>query len=452
MKEKLLKNWGFKILALLLGFVIWFLVANVEDYSISKTITGIPVTLLNQEAITDQNKVFEVTQGETVNITVQGRRSIVEGLTADDFNATADLSELSITNAVQVAVEAHSVEIRREVAVTVNDGMLMVAIEDSGEEKFPITVATKGTPQEGYAVISTSSSPTTITVTGAASLIKKITNVQAEVDVDEGNGNISVQSKIKLIDSYGEEIDASKLQLSAEVVRARAYIQKTKEVPIVVTAEGEPAEGYGIAGDPQYDTETILVAGTETNLRNLSSILIDDIDVTDRDEDLHTTVNIGDYLPSGITIIDPIKTIDITIPIEKLVEKTITLRPANIEVVGKQDDYDYKLPVAENEFEITVVGLSKDVENMTAADLEAYIDVSELKSEGAYNIRLQLKELSDVNYVEDVTDLRVALTIEEKATTEEEDSSSTTESSSTTVSSSSTSTTAEASTSTTESH
>ena len=30
MKEKLLKNWGLKIMAVLISFLVWFLVANIE--------------------------------------------------------------------------------------------------------------------------------------------------------------------------------------------------------------------------------------------------------------------------------------------------------------------------------------------------------------------------------------------------------------------------------------
>ncbi len=49
MKEKLLKNWGLKIMAVLISFLVWFLVANIEDYSVTKTITGIPVSIMKRQ-------------------------------------------------------------------------------------------------------------------------------------------------------------------------------------------------------------------------------------------------------------------------------------------------------------------------------------------------------------------------------------------------------------------
>ena len=149
MKEKILKNWGLKIMAVLISFLVWFLVANIEDYSITKTITGIPVVILNEEAITDQEMVYEIVQGKTVDIKVEGRRSVVEKLSADDFTASANLSELSITNSVQIAVEAVSASVRREISISIVDSMMKVAIEERGEQKLPISVLTVGETQEG---------------------------------------------------------------------------------------------------------------------------------------------------------------------------------------------------------------------------------------------------------------------------------------------------------------
>ena len=118
MKEKILKNWGLKLMAVLLAFLVWFLVANIEDYTVTKTITGIPVEILNENAITDQDMVYDIVQGKTVDVKVEGRRSVVEKLTAEDFTASADLSELSITNSVQIAVDATSSAVRKEVAIS----------------------------------------------------------------------------------------------------------------------------------------------------------------------------------------------------------------------------------------------------------------------------------------------------------------------------------------------
>lgn len=416
MKEKILKNWGFKILALLLGFLLWFLVANIEDYSVTKTITGIPVALLNEEAIIEQGKVYEIEQGKTVDIKVEGRRSVVEGLTADDFLALADLSELSITNSVQISVDAVDAAVRREVDITIADSMMKVAIEDRGEQKLPITVVTTGNTQEGYAVVSTAATPNMVTISGAASTVKRIETVKVEVDVEGLNTAISTRSDLILLDSDGEVIESDKIKTNMSAVTVQVVIRKTKEVPLEVSTTGEVADGYGIAGEIEYQPETVLIAGDEADLRGISAIRIDDIDVTDMNSDYETTVNIENYLPDGIVVADRTQNVAINIKIEKLVERTLTIRASNLSLTGKSEDFTYTLPNEDNQFEITVVGLKADLDALSVADFEPTVDVSQLQSEGTHRVAVQLKELDNLQYSSDFT---ATVTVKKADTTTE---------------------------------
>ena len=424
MKETILRNWGFKILALLLGFVLWFLVANIEDYSVTKTITGIPVELLNTEAITTQGKVFEIEQGDTIDIKVVGRRSVVEDLTADDFQATADLSELSITNSVQISVDAVSASVRREVDISIADSMMKVAIEDRSEEKLPITVVTNGTPQDGYAVVATSTTPNVVTLSGAAGTVKKVVSAQVEVDVDGMNEDVSARSTITLLDAYGEVIQSDKIQINRSSVTVYVDIKKTKEVPIEVAVTGDVADGYAIAGEVEYSPSTVLIAGEEADLRPVRSIQIDDIDVEGRDADYTLTVDIDNYLPTGIVILDGTNDIDITVHIEPLIERTLTIRSSNITIDGKQDGFSYTLPTDENQIEITLRGLTRDIESLSVTDLEPVIDVSELGSEGTYRRTITCKTPDGVTLSGTLT---AVVVLEEKPSSTESSSGDTTE-------------------------
>ena len=238
MKEKLLKNWGLKLMAVLIAFLVWFLVANIEDYTVTKTITGIPVELLNEDAITKQDMVYEIEQGKTVDIKVEGRRSIIEELTVEDFVATADLSELSITNSVQIVVDAVSNSVRKEVNISVVNSMMKVSIEERGEEKLPISIVTTGQTQEGYAVVSTAATPNMVTITGAASTVKDVKTVQVVVDVEGLNTSITTRGELQLLDADGEIIDSERIQTNFSTVSVTVSIQKTKEVPVRIETSG----------------------------------------------------------------------------------------------------------------------------------------------------------------------------------------------------------------------
>ena len=93
-KDAFTKNIGLKIVALILGTIIWLAVVNTSDPSTTVTVHNIPITITNQKAITKQGLVYDVTSKQKVDVTVSGNRSVVSGLTADDFKATASLITL----------------------------------------------------------------------------------------------------------------------------------------------------------------------------------------------------------------------------------------------------------------------------------------------------------------------------------------------------------------------
>ena len=104
-KDAFTKNIGLKIVALILGSIIWLAVVNTSDPSTTVTVHNIPITITNQKAITKQGLVYDVTSKQKVDVTVSGNRSVVSGLTADDFKATASLKELSMVKAAPVTVK-----------------------------------------------------------------------------------------------------------------------------------------------------------------------------------------------------------------------------------------------------------------------------------------------------------------------------------------------------------
>lgn len=58
------------------------------------------------------DQVYDVVSGDTVDIIVKGRRSVVGTLDKDDFTAIADLSTMSITDTVSISVEAKATRFR----------------------------------------------------------------------------------------------------------------------------------------------------------------------------------------------------------------------------------------------------------------------------------------------------------------------------------------------------
>ena len=106
MKKVLTRNIPLKILSLLLAVVLWVVIMNIEDPYITKKFYNIPVLELNTEVLDELGKIYEVESGQSITITVKGKRSIIEGLKNSDFEATANFKEKSDVNAVPIRVVA----------------------------------------------------------------------------------------------------------------------------------------------------------------------------------------------------------------------------------------------------------------------------------------------------------------------------------------------------------
>ena len=60
MMKKIFSNWGWKLVAFLIAFGLWFVVVLIENPPGEITFSNISVQLLNTDSLTNQDKVYEV--------------------------------------------------------------------------------------------------------------------------------------------------------------------------------------------------------------------------------------------------------------------------------------------------------------------------------------------------------------------------------------------------------
>ena len=143
MKNKITTNLFLKVLSVIMAFLFWLVIINMIDPTVAKTFRDIPVEILNENVITSANQVFEVESGDTVNVTVKGKRSFVETLSPRDFTAVADLSELSKVNAVSINVQLKK-QSNSNVELDWGSAVLKVQLEQRETKKFRVEVTHQG--------------------------------------------------------------------------------------------------------------------------------------------------------------------------------------------------------------------------------------------------------------------------------------------------------------------
>lgn len=385
MKKKIFNNLILKILSIIVGVLVWIIVTNMNDPVMTRNISGIRVQVTDESVLTEQRKIYEVDSANMyTSVTVSGRRSYVNNLDADDFTATAPLSELSIVNAVPIYVTLNTAELRAEVTITKRADNITVNIENIIDKEYPISVEYTGQPADSYVCDTTKLAEETITVTAPESIHDMINRVTLPISVEGVTSDISDQYEPVLYTSNGRLIEKnSNISFSRKKVQATTTILKKKLVDLNFSVAGEPQDGYRFT-DIQRERKQISLVGRENLIDSIDEIVIPAsvLNIAGRSENLETTVNMENYIPEGTRIgSEEEKQVKVTVFIVEQEVKTLMLNPeTDIKLINIPEGYLAKI-LSTSEIAVMIRGLDTDMEAITEMYmLDPTVDMAQAKS------------------------------------------------------------------------
>lgn len=385
MKEKLINNISFKVISLILATLLWIVIINVDDPITSKKFSNIPVSILNEDIIKSQDKVYEVIEGGSVDIFVTARTSVLSEVQASDFKVTADLANLTPPwDSVKIWVTCPKYDTMSSAKLKYNlikTDVLKVSLEDKVAKQFQVQVIPSGTLQEGYALGSKSSRPNMIQVSGAASQLENVAEVRAVVDVSNQSENIKVKVEPKAYDEKGREIDSSKLEFSSNEITVAIELLETKTVPVVVKERGKAAEGYTVIGI-EYEPKKVEIKGSEDGLEKVKTIEIP-VNVNGKNSEFEVQKEISDIeasLPEGVQLNEELTAVTIKVIVEKLATKDIIIPVSQIEFENKPENYEVvTLQGITGTLTVQVAGLNENIDSLDFSHIRGHIDVKGLE-------------------------------------------------------------------------
>lgn len=407
MERLKINNLGMKILSVAIAVLIWFLVASIEDPVMTRRISGIPVTVKNEEQLKAKGYSYEIIQGEEVNIQVRGSKSVVRNLTAADFNAVADLNELSIMNAMPIHVTAKNNNDKMEISLG-SVSTMIVKTDKLAEMSVVVNIEVDGEPAEGYAVGDMQAKPNLITVEGPKNLLNSLKEFLVVVDVEGASDTVEVSAVPELYDSEGERVTSKQLTYDVSTVDASVEIWKTKTVDLELAYEGEPAKGYELVSF-DYEPKQLTVTASEDILEDLEKITLPSISIEGRIENYEKDIEITrDLLPEGVENADPdAKDVKAQATIEEIKSQTIPFTSGSITVRGNDQNYNIAYD-AGNDYELVVYCTDSRKKKLTILDFAPWIDVTDLGA-GTHTLRVRVKDVEGVT-VEKTPKISIMLT------------------------------------------
>lgn len=383
-KSVFLHNMWLKLMSLLLAFVLWFVVVQIDDPSDSVSFNNVPVVLVGTDVLEDTGKVYEVLDNtDKVRVTVRAPRSVTQALKASDIIAEADVQKLTDINTIAITYELASDFTVN--SITGNHDVVKLSIDNRASKYISLIAKTMGSVADDYVLGNVTLDQNMIEISGPQQIVDKISYASVDIDVTGATTSLSANLEIGLFDVDGNQITDSAIKKQINYAHISIEVLATKNVTVWSSYTGIPEEGYTATGEINSSMTSVRVAGTPSALAYVSRITISDpVDITGAIGNVEKSVNLTDYMPPGTRLAenDFDGMVTLTVPVEPIIRKTIELGTANIALTGIPEGISARIePDDTDELTVYISGRQVLIDQVTAENLGAVVDLESWMTE-----------------------------------------------------------------------
>jgi YbbR domain-containing protein len=362
----LVRNWPLRLGAIALALVLYVGLVILQN---ARVWPG-PIQI---DAINQPPGTFLVANlGDVTSVRYVAPLDVAAQVTSSSFLATANLAGVqasggSTTVNVPVSVIARDSRIQ---VISWDPATVVARLDPVISRVVPVRVD-RGTVPEGLTATDPTVVPTTVTVTGASSLVSQVAAALARVTIDASGVNVDANVDLIAIDDRGQQVTPVDLQPGTVHVTIQVGEQLVnRTVPVVPSISGMPGTGYAIR-DVTVTPATVTVSGSGTTIGSLTSVPTTNIDLTGRTTDLLTSVAVQP--PAGVTILGSSK---VQVRVRFQAATGSRSFGAGVTLTGARADRSYTLSVPD--VLVTLGGSEAALDAVDPSSLAASVDVSRL--------------------------------------------------------------------------
>lgn len=364
-------------LSLAISIALWIFVVTVVSPESEATYYNVPVIYQGESVLNDERHLMVISgMEETVTLRLSGNRTDLNKLSSSNITVTADLSRiyepgevnlnLNVTYPGDVPNTAIAVQSR-------NPEKLSLVIEERLVKAVDVVVEYTGNSSEEYVVDKDNieMDVSAVTIAGPKSVVDKITQAKIEINQDNLTQTITDEFVYTLCDEKGNPVDAKMVTTDVSGINVILPVFCLKELPIEI----ELIEGGGATKDNTTVTpsvQTIWVSGTQAQLKDLQSIVLGPVDLSELTEEVNT-VTVPVKLPEGLNVESGETEIQVQISFTDLSTKTLVLTAFKAENVPSGLEVDW----VNQTLEVVVRGKKSEIDRITEKSVTVLVDFSD---------------------------------------------------------------------------
>lgn len=393
------------------AFTLWLYVITTVSPDSTKEVLGIEVTLDGESILAENNLMLISDTVPTVRVNLEGNRSDLVDVEADDLIVVADLAKIKSAGTHQLTYSVTTPGNAVIQVLSTQPETISVQVVEKLSTKVPVSVSYTGSLPEGYimdrenAVLSIDE----VTVEGPKEVVEQIASAVVEINCDGRTETIVESQRFKLCDAQGNPLDVSRVLTKEEEIRVEVRVAAVKKINLDLTVN----DGGGATRDSSsivIDPAQITVSGSEAALGNLETLILGTVNLADITASTEKTYEIT--LPEGIRNESGLTSATVKISFPELSKREFTI--TNFKIINVAEGMEAELLT--KQLVITVRGPKAQVDNLRLEEITVELDLEGVLNSDTISPKITFGESSpNVGVLGKPT---VAVTVAEPSTEE----------------------------------
>ena len=293
-------NLSTLFLSFALAVVVWLSAVTAANPNVERT-RSVTLEIFGLDA----NMLVVSDVPTQVRITLRAPRSVADSLvgTENAINAWIDVAGLE-AGTYDLEVKTQVNETYQPVRlIQVNPEIVTLTLESLVSLTLPVNLEVSGDPAIGYQKGAAERDPSFVTISGAASLVAQVDEVQASLDISDSRETLETDVPALALDAAGEPVPGVVVTPDEIRVTQPVFLQGGyRNVIVKVVTSGQPANGYKLT-NITVSPLNVVVFSTDPQLVNDLPGYVEtkpvDLDGAEDDVDSFVALNLAD----GVSVV-----------------------------------------------------------------------------------------------------------------------------------------------------
>jgi len=397
-----------KILSLLFAILLWsYVVSSDTSITRTKTIDNLTGYVTGQSTIETYGIALltdptDLLKDISVNVAVP--RADYTSVSADGIQVSLDVSSVRTTGTREVKLKATT---NYGKVVDIHPASITLTFEKYDSRIIPVNVNLLA-KEMGYWYSTSRVNPSTITVSGATSVVQSVASAAVYADMSGRTDTFITAQDYVLLDANEETINQNTLTRSASSISLMVEVYPTKEIPISNSAEdvlvGTVAEGYQIQSITTTP-ETVTVAADADLLARVDKLIVEPIEIDNVSQSFTRRASI-----TGLSDFKYVSSEQVYVTVQIAEERVTTwIDNVNVTFLGKAEGLEASWQ--KDAVKLRATGPRSQVAKLANDGITVMVDVSYL-GEGTYTLPVLIDSAAypDIEFEADTDTINVTLT------------------------------------------